>query len=106
VRRRTVGFADERLDVLRVVLFFGAGIQETYQNFRGRELPRTRVASDPSVTWGAQHLLLPKGSRPNRAELPTRLIAQPNTIGEPSALNFGGRNAAETLKTHRTLMTV
>ena len=30
VRRRTVGFAVERLDA-RVGLFFGAGIQETYQ---------------------------------------------------------------------------
>lgn len=94
VRRRTaVGLADVRL-VVRVGLFFGAGIQRNLSreaNFTGRVAPRAGGASDEFAARIAQHPLPSKGSRPNRAKLPTRLIA----------LNNGCGKASETLKTHR-----
>jgi hypothetical protein len=103
VRRRTVGFAVERLAV-RVGLFFGAGIQRNLSketNFTGREFPRTGLTSEKPAVVITQHPPLSKGSRPTWPKLPTRSITQPKTIGEPFALNCGCREASQTLKTYR-----
>ncbi|TXT37973.1 MAG: hypothetical protein FD138_523 [Planctomycetota bacterium] len=94
VRRRTaVGLAVVRL-VVRVGLFFGAGIQRNLSretNSTGRGSPRASGASNEFAERIAQLPSLSKGSCPNRAKLPTRLIALNHECGE----------ASETLKTHR-----
>ena len=103
VRRRTAGFAVERLGA-RVVLFFGAGIQRDLSReteFTVRGIPQNGFTSGKFAAHIAQHPLQPKGSRPNWAKLPTILIARPNQFGEAFALNYGCGKASETLKTHR-----